>query len=89
MYAENKIEFIKMGSVAISVFDPSGRGVYFNAGLLPAMRRDMETMAILKLGSAGVALEVTAPGCNYLKFTYFLKNNVINYSKGSVTNLYD
>jgi sugar/nucleoside kinase (ribokinase family) len=63
LYAENSDESIAMGTINVPIVDPSGCGDCFTAGLLAALRRDLDIVKMLKFGSAAGALGATALGC--------------------------
>jgi len=85
LYAENSEKSIMMGSIKVQVIDPSGCGDCFMAGILAALRRDMDLIDMLKFGSAAGAIGATALGCTtgvplFGKVLQFLNNNKLEIS---------
>jgi sugar/nucleoside kinase (ribokinase family) len=63
LYADDGRHILTMGAYDVPVLDPSGCGDCFLAGLVAALRRDMDMEAILQYGSAVGALGAAALGC--------------------------
>jgi sugar/nucleoside kinase (ribokinase family) len=85
LYAEDDTQVVTMGAYPVQVVDPSGCGDCFTAGLLAALRRGWDTVAMLKLGSAVGALGATALGCtsgvpSFGEIERFLEENTVDVS---------